>query len=159
MTPEDRDNALLDEAAITAIEPVRESDSLDEENTLKKDFVRRVSEGLEAGETDLVYELVEPLHPADIADIVEDLPPAEREAVFETIDEEVAAETLEEIDHDIRVSIVESLDSNRAADIVEVMDPDAAADLLLERAAEVLDANAVDVAASGPARNLCFVRV
>ena len=100
---------LISEAEVAAVEPVRESDSLDEENTLKKNFVRRVSEGLEAGETDLVYELVEPLHPADIADIVEDLPAAEREAVFETIDEEVAAEALEELEkHGGHVDLVVS---------------------------------------------------
>ena len=41
----------------------------DEENTLTRDFVRRVQGALEAGEADAVYDLVEPLHPADIADL------------------------------------------------------------------------------------------
>jgi CBS domain-containing protein len=98
-------------------------------NIIETDPARRVK-------LNIVYEGLEKLHPADIADIVEDLPPADREAVFETIDEEVAAETLEELDPDIKVAVVESLDTDRAADIVEEMDPDAAADLLNELTAK-----------------------
>ncbi|HOA49360.1 MAG TPA: magnesium transporter, partial [Novosphingobium sp.] len=77
MTPEELATAELQSAA-PAAEPVRESESLDEENTLKKNFVRRVSEALEAGENERVYELVEPLHPADIADLFELLDADER---------------------------------------------------------------------------------
>jgi hypothetical protein len=38
-------------------------------------------------------EILERMHPADLADIVEELSPDDREAIFETIDSEVAAET------------------------------------------------------------------
>ena len=77
-------------------------------------------------------ELLERMHPADLADIVEDLSPDDREAIFETIDSEVAAETLSEMEPDVQASILESLETEKAADIVEEMSPHEAADVLAE---------------------------
>lgn len=130
MTPEDRDNTLLDEAAITAVEPVRESDSLDEENTLKKDFVRRVSEGLKAGETDLVYELVEPLHPADIADLFELLEADERPLLAKAISDLMGSEVFAELNDHVRELLVEALPAGEVADIAEQLDTDDAVAML-----------------------------
>lgn len=78
------------------------------------------------------HDMLNQLHPADLADIVEELPPAEREALIESLDEEVAAETLTEVEPKIQASILESLDSDKAADILEEMAPDHAADALAE---------------------------
>ena len=64
-------------------------------------------------------EILERMHPADLADIVEDLSPDDREAIFETIDSEVAAEALTEVEPEIQASILESLEREKAADIVE----------------------------------------
>jgi magnesium transporter len=77
-------------------------------------------------------QLLEKMHPADLADIVENLSPQDREAIFENIDSEVAAEALTEVDPDIQASILESLETETAADIVEEMAPDHAADALSE---------------------------
>ncbi len=77
-------------------------------------------------------DILERMHPADLADIVEDLSPDDREAIFETIDSEVAAEALSEVDPDIQASILESLETEKAADIVEEMSPHEAADVLAE---------------------------
>jgi magnesium transporter len=78
------------------------------------------------------YDMLEDMHPADLADIVEDLSPAEREAIFETIDNEVAADALSEVEPKMQASILESLEPEKAADIVEEMAPDEAADALAE---------------------------
>ena len=77
-------------------------------------------------------EILERMHPADLADIVEDLSPDDREAIFETIDSEVAAEALTEVEPDIQASILESLETEKAAEIVEEMAPHEAADALAE---------------------------
>jgi magnesium transporter len=77
-------------------------------------------------------QMLEKMHPADLADIVEELSPAERGAIFETIDSEVAADALTEVDPKMQASILESLEPEKAADIVEEMAPDEAADVLSE---------------------------
>jgi CBS domain-containing protein len=78
------------------------------------------------------HDLLEQMHPADLADIVEELSPEDREAIFESIDEEVAAEALSEMEPEIQAQIIESLETERAADILEEMAPDEAADVLAE---------------------------
>jgi magnesium transporter len=77
-------------------------------------------------------EILERMHPADVADIVEDLSPDDREAIMETMDSEVAAEALSEMEPDVQASILESLETEKAADIVEEMSPHEAADVLAE---------------------------
>jgi magnesium transporter len=66
----------IDELAPNAAPP--EEGELDEENRLKPEFVRAVEDALEARDEGRVYELVEPLHPADIADLFELLDHDER---------------------------------------------------------------------------------
>jgi len=83
------------------------------------------------------HELLEKLHPADLADIVEELAPEDRQAILTAIDSEVAADTLSEVDPRMQASILESLDAEKAADIVEEMAPDEAADVLAELEEEV----------------------
>lgn len=78
------------------------------------------------------YQMLEKMHPADLADIVEELGPDERGAIFETIDSEVAADALSEVDPKMQASILESLETEKAAEIVEEMAPDEAADVLAE---------------------------
>ena len=88
-------------------------------------------------------ELLEQMHPADLADIVEELSPEDREAIIEAIDTEVAAEALSEMDPEMQAQIIESLDAGKAADILEEMAPDEAADVLgeleEERSEEILE--------------------
>ena len=74
---EDRDDTNLLDTAPEAETEMRggENDQLDEENILKPEFVRAVKDALGAGENDRVYDLVEPLHPADTADLFEHMPP------------------------------------------------------------------------------------
>jgi magnesium transporter len=77
-------------------------------------------------------DLLEQMHPADLADIVEELSPTDREAIFEAMDTEAAADALSEIDPKMQASILESLEAERAAEIIEEMSPDEAADILAE---------------------------
>ena len=84
-------------------------------------------------------QMLESMHPADLADIVEDLSPAEREAIFETLDSEVAAGALSEVEPKMQASILESLEPEKAADILEEMAPDEAADALSELLEETSD--------------------
>ncbi len=123
MNPEDHDNTLLHEAA-DAVADARESESLDEENTLKPEFVRRVRDALEAGERDAVYDLVEPLHHADIADLFELLNADERPELARAITDLMGPEVFAELNDHVRELIVESLPAGTVADIAEQLDTD-----------------------------------
>ena len=124
MNPDLRDDALLDDAALAA-EPVRvEEEELDEENTLKPEYVRRVREALEAGEADAVYDLVEPLHPADIADLFELVDADERQPLAKAITDLMGSEVYAELNDHVRELIVEALPAGQVADIAEQLDTD-----------------------------------
>lgn len=130
MAAEVRDLDLPDETAALAAEGARESDSLDDENTLTKAFVRRVRDALEAGETDQVYDLVEPLHPADIADLFELLEAAERPLLAKAISDLMGSEVFAELNDHVRELLVEALPAGEVADIAEQLDTDDAVAML-----------------------------
>ena len=85
----------------------------------------------------ITNDLLEQMHPADIADIVEELGPEDREAILSTMDKEVAADTLSEVDPELQAQILESMEPETAADIIEEMDPSEAADVIEELEADV----------------------
>ena len=122
--------AQRDETADDAVLEPRVDDRLDEENTLKKNFVRRVREALEAGETGQVYDLVEPLHPADVADLFELIDADERPALAKAISDLMSGEVFAELNDHVRELLVESLPAGEVADIAEQLDTDDAVAML-----------------------------
>ena len=124
---------LLEAVLETDSAPLTEhprADSLDKENTLKKQFVRRVQSALEAGENDQVYDLVEPLHPADIADLFELIDADERPALAKAISDLMGSEVFAELNDHVRELLVESLPAGEVADIAEQLDTDDAVAML-----------------------------
>ena len=128
MDPADRADLFLDEAP--ALEPGRVQAELDEENRLKPEFVRRVREALAAGEDGTVYDLVEPLHHADIADLFELVDADEREALAKAISDLMGSEVYAELNDHVREQIVEALPAEIVADIAEQLDTDDAVAML-----------------------------
>ena len=131
------DEAVLDDAAPTAggDEALRapesgESESLDKENRLKSDYVRKVREALDEGENDRAYDLVEPLHPADIADLFELLNADERRQLASAITDLMSADVIAELNDHVREQLVEDLDAEDIADIAEQLDTDDAVAML-----------------------------
>ncbi|MEJ6010957.1 magnesium transporter [Novosphingobium aquae] len=127
MTPEDRDISVLIEPAELAgvgAGDAQESNTLDEDNRLKPAFVRKVREALEAGERDVVYDLVEPLHPADIADLFELVDADERGALARAISDQMSPEVFAELNDHVRELIVEDLPADQVADIAEQLETD-----------------------------------
>ena len=129
MTPEELLFERLDAAGEAALD-VRATDRLDEENTLKKDYVRRVQAALDAGEDEQVYNLVEPLHPADIADLFELIDADERPALAKAITDLMGGEVFAELNDHVRELLVESLPAGEVADIAEQLDTDDAVAML-----------------------------
>lgn len=129
MTPEE----LLEAQRSTpddTVQPAPVEDSLDDENTLTRSFVRKVREALDADETDRVYELVEPLHPADVADLFELIEADERPALAKAISDLMGSEVFAELNDHVRELLVESLSHGEVADIAEQLDTDDAVAML-----------------------------
>ncbi len=112
-----------------AVDDGRET-RMDDEDRLKREFVLRVREALEAGETGAVYTLVEPLHPADIADLFELLDADERPALGRAISDLMGPEVIAELNDHVRELLVESLPAETVAEIAEQLDTDDAVAML-----------------------------
>ncbi len=111
-------------AVLVAPEKLGDPAPHDDDNRLTRDFVRRVRDGLEAGETDHVYGLVEPLHPADIADLFELLDEDERGPLAAAISDLMGGEVIAELNDHVRELLMESLAPEAVADIAEQLDTD-----------------------------------
>ncbi|KWV95281.1 MULTISPECIES: magnesium transporter [unclassified Erythrobacter] len=130
--PVDEDGILL------AREPVEEArpddriddERMDEENTLKPEFVRSVADALDEGDTKAVYELVEPLHPADIADLLELFEREERYQLAEAITDLMTSEVVAELNDYVREDMMEALPAEAVAQIVDQLETDDAVQLI-----------------------------
>jgi magnesium transporter len=119
---------LKDETELEA--PVEAATSLDEENRLKPEFVRSVKDALNARDFDRVYDLVEPLHPADIADLFELVDEDERMPLARSIRDQMGVEVIAELNDWVRELLVEALPADVVADIAEQLDTDDAVAML-----------------------------
>ena len=125
MNPEDLDAPVQPPDAVPAAEETH-----DEDNRLKPDFVRRVREALDAGESDAVYELVEPLHPADVADLFELMDHDERLTLAAAITDLMGSEVFAELNDHVRELLVEELPAEAVAEIAEQLETDDAVAML-----------------------------
>jgi len=123
MTPEELDHATLAPADAPA-DVTQDSESLDDENRFKPEFVRRVRDALESGDSDAVYDLVEPLHPADIADLFELTDQEDRLPLARAIRDLMGVEVIAELNDYVRELLVEELPPEIVADIAEQLDTD-----------------------------------
>ena len=119
----------IDELALQAAPP-EEGDELDEDNRLKPEFVRAVADALEAHDESRAYELVEPLHPADIADLFELLDHDDRGSLAKAITDLLSPEVIAELNDYVREDMMEALPHGVVADIAEQLDTDDAVQLI-----------------------------
>jgi magnesium transporter len=128
------DERLLDDE-LTAAGEARPDDRIDDErhdedNILKPGFVRRVTDALEAGEREIVYDLVEPLHPADVADLLELLDRDQRRAMAAAITDLMSSEVIAELNDHVREDMIEALPAAAVAEIAGDLDTDDAVQLI-----------------------------
>ncbi len=130
----DRDTLLAADSAAPD-EGARPDDRVDderhdEENRLKTSYVRKVREALEEEDFGEVYELVEPLHPADIADLIELFQPDERRAFASAITDLMSSDVIAELNDYVREDMMESLSAGAVASIAEQLETDDAVQLI-----------------------------
>jgi len=107
-----------------------EATRFDGDNRLKPEFVREVRDALDGSDEARAYELVEPLHPADIADLLELLSPADRTALAVAITDLMSGEVIAELNDHVREDMIEALPAAAVADIAEQLDTDDAVQLI-----------------------------
>lgn len=107
-----------------------DDERLDEDNILKRDFVTSVREAMQAGDIDGVYALVEPLHPADIADLVELFDPQERADFAATFGSLLSSDVIAELNDFVREDMMEALPAEAVAAIAEQLETDDAVQLI-----------------------------
>ena len=110
--------------------PREEGAELDEDNRLKPEFVDSVIEALEENDQGRAYELVEPLHPADIADLFELLDRDQRRQLAAAITDLLTHEVIAELNDYVRDDMIETLPPEAVADIAEQLDTDDAVQLI-----------------------------
>lgn len=107
-----------------------EGEQFDEENRLKPEFVRQVRESLRDDNEDSTYDLVEPLHPADIADLFELLEREDRRELAAAITDLMSSEVVAELNDYVREDMLEDLPPEAVAEIVGQLDTDDAVQLI-----------------------------
>ncbi|MCB2062589.1 MAG: magnesium transporter [Novosphingobium sp.] len=136
MTPEQLDQDLAEETTAAAEDAAGENDIHDEDNRLRSEYVRKVRDALRDEDHDAVYELVEPLHPADIADLFELTDEDERLKLAGAIRDLMSVEVIAELNDYVRELLVEELPPDIVADIAEQLETDDAVAMIEDLDAE-----------------------
>jgi len=117
---------------------------LDEDDRLKPEFVRAVLDAVYAGDAEGARALVEPLHPADIADLFELTPHEDRADLAKAITDLLDADVFAEMNDYVREDLIDALEPHEIADIAAELDTDDAVaiieDMDVEDQREVLRA-------------------
>ena len=118
-------------AAAPAAEPeLLENDVMDAEDRLRPEFVERVLDAVDAGDDATARALVEPLHPADVADLIELAARDERDGLVKALAEIVDADVLVEMNDHVRETLLDALEPQQVADIAGQMETDDAVAIL-----------------------------
>jgi magnesium transporter len=103
---------------------------MDAEDRLRPEFVDRVLDAVAAGDDETARELVEPLHPADVADLIELAARDEREGLVRALAEIVDADVLTEMNEHVREALLDALEPQQVADLAGQMETDDAVAIL-----------------------------
>ena len=134
--------------------------AIDEEDRLRPEFVSKVLDAVDEGDDETARKLVEPLHPADVADLIELAARDEREGLVKALAGIVGADVLAEMNDYVREGLLDEMEPQQVADIAGQLETDDAVALIEDldedeqravlRAMEPDDRAAVEEALSYP---------
>ena len=104
--------------------PVVEQDELDEDDRLRPEFVRAVLDAVADGDDEAARALVEPLHPADIADLFELTPHEDRAGLARALKDLLDGDVFAEMNDYVREDLIDALTPTEVADIASELDTD-----------------------------------
>jgi len=96
----------------------------DEDDRLKPEFVREVIERVEAGDDEGARALVEPLHPADVADLFELVDSDDRRALAASLADLLDGDVLAEMNDWVRDELLDALTVSQVAEIAGELETD-----------------------------------
>jgi magnesium transporter len=97
---------------------------LDEDDRLRPEFVREVIDRVEAGDSEGARALVEPLHPADVADLFELVDRDERRALAAALADVLDADVFAEMNDWVRDELIDALEPHEVAVLAGEMETD-----------------------------------
>ena len=106
------------------------STTMDDEDRLRPEFVDRVLDAVDAGDDEAARKLVEPLHPADVADLIELARRDEREGLVKALAGIVDADVLAEMNDWVREDLLDEMEPQQVADIAGQLETDDAVALI-----------------------------
>jgi magnesium transporter len=109
---------------------------LDSDDRLKFDYVNAVLDAVDAGDPEEAHRLVEPLHPADIADLFELTPEDRRAGLAAAVADLLDGDVFAEMNDHVREQLIDALDARQVADIASELDTDDAVAIIEDLDAE-----------------------
>jgi magnesium transporter len=97
---------------------------VDEEDRLRPEFVDKVLDAVEAGDDETARKLVQPLHPADVADLIELAARDEREGLVAALADIVDADVYAELNDYVRETLIDEMAPEQVADLAGQLDTD-----------------------------------
>ena len=115
---------MSDSELETPVAPAPVQTRLDEDDRLRPEFVREVVERVEAGDAETARAMVEPLHPADIADLFELVDSDDRRALASALADILDGDVLAEMNEHVREELIDALEPYQVADLAGEMETD-----------------------------------
>ena len=120
-------------------------ETVDEEEMYgpSQELLQNIKAALAEADIPQVEALIEPLHPADVADLIEHLDPEERRLFLEITKHVIEPETISHLEDTLREEVVDGMRPEELAEVVSELDSDDAVELLEnldeEKQQQVLD--------------------
>jgi magnesium transporter len=108
----------------TELHEAPDQDELDEDDRLRPEFVDAVRDAVRDGDDEGARALVEPLHPADIADLFELTPHEDRGALAKALKDLLDGDVFAEMNDYVREDLIDALTPTQVADLASELDTD-----------------------------------
>src|SRR4029079_17370517 len=112
------------EIIATAAPEEEQGSAIDEEDRLRPEFVDKVLDAVETGDDETARTLVQPLHPADVADLIELARRDEREGLVKALAGIISPEVLSELNDFVREDLIDEMEPQQVADLAGQMETD-----------------------------------
>src|SRR5438874_4018716 len=106
------------------------SPAIDEEDRLRPEFVNRVLDAVDEGDDETARRLVQPLHPADVADLIELAKSDEREGLVKALAGIISPNVMAELNDYVREDLLDEMEPQQVADIAGQLETDDAVALI-----------------------------